>query len=182
MAGQDDYLVSRLRARAADPARRTDCPTHAPGELYPPASPQALTAAERALGFRLPGLLRRMYLEVGNGGFGSGYGLMGVEGGAKAGLRRSVVQLYLDNRLAGARDSSWSWPEKLVPICHYGCCITSCIDCTQQKTPVVYNDPNSTGGGSSWGLFQVESRSLADWFEDWLDGLSLQERLSQAAE
>jgi len=42
-----------------------------------PASPEAVDEAEEAFGFPLPGLLRRLYAEVGNGGFGPGYGIPG---------------------------------------------------------------------------------------------------------
>jgi hypothetical protein len=37
-----------------------------------PAPPDAVTEAEDVVGHRLPRVLRRLYLEVGNGGFGPG--------------------------------------------------------------------------------------------------------------
>jgi hypothetical protein len=53
-------------------------------EKLPPllvATPQAIALAEVALRYSLPTLLRRLYLEVGNGGFGPGYGVLGLQGG-----------------------------------------------------------------------------------------------------
>jgi len=69
-----DALIERIRARIA--AGR---PCDHPGEWLPvqrPATPAALADAEAALGFRLPGLLRTLYVEVGNGGFGPVFGLL----------------------------------------------------------------------------------------------------------
>src|SRR5262245_41797485 len=47
-------------------------------QRLPPLIPvrrEAVEAAEREFGYPFPALLRRLYLEVGNGGFGPGYGL-----------------------------------------------------------------------------------------------------------
>ena len=41
----------------------------------PPVSESDLVRAEALLGFGLPPLLRQLYLHVGNGGYGPGYGL-----------------------------------------------------------------------------------------------------------
>jgi hypothetical protein len=46
-----------------------------------PAPPEAVAEAEAVVGHSLPSLLHRLYLEVGNGGFGAAYGLLGVRGG-----------------------------------------------------------------------------------------------------
>ena len=50
-------------------------------DLMPPATTEAVRAAEALVGFRFPPLLIRLWTEVANGGFGPGYGLLGVEGG-----------------------------------------------------------------------------------------------------
>jgi hypothetical protein len=67
-------LIERIRARIAE-GRATDHP----GEwlpVQPPVAPDSVAEAERILGFRLPELLRRLYIEVGNGGFGPIFGLI----------------------------------------------------------------------------------------------------------
>lgn len=70
--GVTDALIRRLQNVTA---HRTPPPP-------PPANPGVVAAAEAEVGFRLPDLLRRMYLEVANGGFGPFYGLLGLDGGA----------------------------------------------------------------------------------------------------
>src|SRR6266487_2255071 len=48
---------------------------------YPPASEEQLRATEAALRFPLPPVLRTLYAEVANGGFGPGGGIQGALGG-----------------------------------------------------------------------------------------------------
>jgi SMI1 / KNR4 family (SUKH-1) len=50
-------------------------------QWYPPASQEQVQATEEALGLALPPLLRACYLQISNGGFGPGEGVMGVIGG-----------------------------------------------------------------------------------------------------
>ena len=45
-----------------------------------PATEAAVEEAEHVLGLPLPPLLRRLHLEVGNGGSGSGQGILGLAG------------------------------------------------------------------------------------------------------
>jgi hypothetical protein len=52
-----------------------------PSLAFPPATEQQLKATERQLGFSLPPLLRLLYTQIANGGFGPGYGITGVIGG-----------------------------------------------------------------------------------------------------
>lgn len=74
-------LIHRLRERlTADPFSRDIMGNRF--RASPPASPAAVARAEAALGFALPTTLRAIYLDVANGGFGPGYGVMGVEGGS----------------------------------------------------------------------------------------------------
>ncbi|MGP3934211.1 SMI1/KNR4 family protein [Nonomuraea sp. KM88] len=49
-------------------------------DVLPVASSEAVAEAEAAIGYPLPSLLRRLYLEVGNGGFGPRGGIIGVRG------------------------------------------------------------------------------------------------------
>ncbi|WP_182907445.1 hypothetical protein [Microbispora sp. H13382] len=61
----EDELVEAIRA--------------IPG-LLPPASPEAVDEVEQVIGHPLPPLLRRLYLEAANGGFGPRDGVLGVAG------------------------------------------------------------------------------------------------------
>src|SRR5579884_1291927 len=53
------------------------------GFVYPPASEEQLRITEEHLGFALPPLLRALYANVANGGFGPVGGLHGAYGGYK---------------------------------------------------------------------------------------------------
>jgi hypothetical protein len=79
--------AGRLRARLA---------TRVPYKLgfeYPPATEVQLQATEVALGFPLPPLLRALYAQVANGGFGFGYGIRGAMEGFDG--RGTIVEQYL---------------------------------------------------------------------------------------
>ena len=62
----------------SEPWPRNPCMTF-PIHLRLTTSRSAQT--ERELGFKLPPLLRALYQQLGNGGFGPGYGLVGASGG-----------------------------------------------------------------------------------------------------
>jgi len=57
--------------------------THDPhtGFEFPPATEEQLQATEEALGIPLPPMLRALYAQVANGGFGPAYGITGARGG-----------------------------------------------------------------------------------------------------
>ena len=81
-ASADDVLIARVGERAKDPRMSTDAYEWSTPMVHPVVAPGTLEEAESRLGFKLPILLRRLYLEVGNGGFGPSYGLLGISGGA----------------------------------------------------------------------------------------------------
>lgn len=69
MSMTDDEVVEAVRDRARA------------GSLPTPAAPASVADAERTIGFSLPPLLWRLYLEVADGGFGPAEGILGVRGG-----------------------------------------------------------------------------------------------------
>ncbi|MFD8508451.1 hypothetical protein ACFV2L_37850 [Streptomyces sp. NPDC059687] len=84
----DDALIEKLRARAWDPGMRFDSEhmaelyADAPhGPLFPPVTLTQLEHAESRIGRQLPGVLRRVYTEVANGGFGPDGGLASLTDG-----------------------------------------------------------------------------------------------------
>lgn len=52
-----------------------------PPFAFPPATEQQIEQTEQQLGFPLPPLLRLLYTQIANGGFGPGFGILGVIGG-----------------------------------------------------------------------------------------------------
>jgi hypothetical protein len=83
--------------------------------LASPTSLDVVRKAEATLGFNLPPLLIQVYTEVVNGGFGPGYGLLGLAGGFADDLGDTAVQSYLRRRA----DQSLQWRDALLPICHW---------------------------------------------------------------
>jgi hypothetical protein len=95
-------LIERLQEKA--PGRTT-------------VTPVQMEAAEERLKLRLPALLKEIYAEVGDGGFGPG----------DSGLRSLASALL---------------PGRLYPLCDWGSGILSALDCTQPDAPVIRIDPN----------------------------------------
>src|SRR5262249_58346171 len=88
-------LIEQLKTRIKDPRQATEGADVIAPTIYPVASEASLHSAEQALGFALPQLLRQIYLEVGNGGCGPGYGLLGMAGGAIGHGRHNHYLVYL---------------------------------------------------------------------------------------
>jgi hypothetical protein len=170
----DQKLIARLQARNADRVRATDGGIHSRKPI-PPATKTALAAAERALGFELPELLRAIYLQVASGGFGPSYGIVGIKGGAK--LDRCTLETAYQNMLKLEKENPvWRWPPRLLPLANLGCGMWSCVDCEYRKLPMILWDPNpleETLAGAkaqrNWGYsFWDEGQSLQTWLADWL--------------
>jgi hypothetical protein len=167
-------LVSRVAQRVM--ARRARDPRALIPE--PPADEAELAASEQILGFVLSPLLKRLYLEVGNGGWGPGYGLMVLSASELEDEEGSAVAHYLFHRRRTAEDPSWHWPVKLLPICEWGCLIYSCIDCSLPDFPVIAFDTNMLGDGAKWSdAFFPECDSFDEWIELWTEGENLWDRL-----
>ena len=158
----ESELIDRIKALALDPKTRTSMRSP---DSYPVATLDLLKDAESQMGFPLPRLLCRLYLEVGNGGFGPGCGLFGLTGGNQADAdmgELTLPELYLT-------DMEYDWPEKLVSICNWGCCISSAIDCSTPEGEMVFV-------GGTHELYVPEGITFAQWMEDWVNGVDLFER------
>jgi hypothetical protein len=108
----------------------------------PPVPDTAKRDAECTLGFPIPAPLRRPYSEVGDGGFGPGYGLYGLASGTEQFPDESVVCLYTLFRKGDPEDPSFAWPYMLLPVLDWGCAIRSCVDCSTPSLPIIRHDPN----------------------------------------
>jgi hypothetical protein len=127
----------------------------------PPLTPAPLDAVEEieALAGRpLPPLLRRLYLEVGNGGFGPGYGLLGLRDGHATG-RNAFTTFERGRRDLGG-------PAVPMLICDWGCAITTELDLEDGQ--IWGFDPNPAPGDVQFGFPQ--HMTITEWFAKWLDG------------
>jgi SMI1 / KNR4 family (SUKH-1) len=140
-----------------------------------PASPEAIHACEAAVGCALPPLLTALYLEVANGGFGPGYGLIGVEGGHLDGiftLPELVEDLHSLSEDRGD-DPSHHWNPNWLPLCHWGCGIYSAVDA---RAPFrvfnvwPYDKPSGEPMSACTG---ARTYLLDDWLARWLAGHDL---------
>lgn len=172
MADIVDRVRERIRLEPADAASFETRPS------APVATPASIAADEQTLGFTLPPLLKQLYVEVGNGGWGPGYGLLGLTGGATDELGHTAIDNYLLRRKANPTDPTWAWQQGLLPICHWGCAIHSCIDCLRPGFPVIAFDPNVHDDSSDWAdaLFP-ECDGFDQWVQLWADGQDLWQRL-----
>ena len=178
-------IFEQIRTRIQDPEKVCSMGSSGRFHVYPITKEATLHAAERQLGFPLPTFLREIYLKVGNGGFGPGFGIFGIDDGHLAvdhGGRRydlvSFYQLHLRGRdhpkLTHDFASQGSlflksleqWFDQLVPICTWGCDHYSLLDCSKREAPVIHY----VGYG---GELFLEANSLEEWFVDWLNGVDL---------
>jgi hypothetical protein len=169
-------LIARIQHRADDPLTRTDNAGIALPPRFPPVSGTELARSERRLGFRLPSFLAAVYQQVGNGGFGPGYGLIGLPSGFAHDDGKSIVELYESYHITSPEDPTWQWPDGLVPLCDWGCAIFSCVNC--QAGSVITFDPGEQPEGAPMTLAFAQSHAtIADWFEDWVNGIKLWDKM-----
>jgi hypothetical protein len=161
--------------RYTDPRRR--------GFAYPPATERQLQAAETALGFALPPLLRSLYKHVANGGFGPSYGIIGVAGGfpLEDDMGVDLVSAYelstTGKRLVALRDfeeqlsshghlaiPSDAHVSGLLRLAYEGCGITYELHAASGK---VFWDLGGAGDGTY--SLELKAPSLEAWLNAWLD-------------
>jgi len=181
-------LVSRVRARLGDENRiwmNEHYPRSSHAAQPASASADAIARAEARLGKPLPALLRTLYLEVGNGGFGPGFGLLGVAGGFPDDRGHDALALW--EQWTGEPPpghQAWAFPPRYLPIAHWGCSAYSCVDLDDPAGRVVRfwadrfvpveededEEIQPTTRATFAQLFEDEAPSLTDWLERWLAG------------
>jgi hypothetical protein len=139
-----------------------------PGSRVPtPATPDQVRSAEDLIRAPLPRLLARILVDIGNGGMGPGYGLLGIgKRGHKTDLGQDgleIVHQVIEGRLGQA-------PGHSFPLCQWGCAIMSFVTPDGQ---VWGWDPNPIEPDQAVP-FLVEDYHLAGWLQAWLEGTLLQ--------
>ena len=170
-----DDLVALIRERVS--STRLDDGTLSRRAIEP-ASAKAIAEAEKSLDFALPRVLKRVLLEVGNGGFGPGHGLLGVRGGATDEYGNSMVDLYDGLSATNPDDPGWKWPERLVPLCPWGDSTYSCVDCSVPEGQLVTYDANGYRPGMDLDRFFAPQDLAVDaWLRLWAEGVDLWSRM-----
>jgi hypothetical protein len=108
-----------------------------------PASAAALARCEESIGHALPPLLRRCYLELGDGGFGPGCGLLAA---ADPNAPQGIIGTEFANQERWP-EPWWPMARRLVPLCTSGCGIDSLVDCTDPDARMWALDPNPAPAG-----------------------------------
>lgn len=164
-------IGSLLRAAGGMDPETAGFTTENTSPLPAPASEATVDAAERVLGFPLPAGLRRLYLEVADGGFGPGGGLLSVE--AVLGARRELVG-------GGELPRGRTWPATMLPIRAN----EPGYACLDVKTGEIVDwDPEELSEWSSdarWQRsFKPSAPSLEAWLATWLDARPAHEVLQE---
>jgi hypothetical protein len=105
-----------------------------------PAMPNAITETEAACGYSLPPLLKRLLMEIANGGFGPSSGLYGVCG--HEGYSADTFPDMTEAALEFLRDPVWERRRWCLPLIDWGCAIMTMIDCRDPRGPLWGWDPN----------------------------------------
>ena len=162
-----DTLIGLLKARAADPKRRTELelgPIETArrtfGRFFSVDRPMDVAAAEAALSVAFPPLLARVYTEVGNGGFGPGAGLLSLE---------RLVRETRELRSGAPLPRNRAWPADLVTVVERSPGWT-CVD--TRRDDIVEWDPEDLEEFSSEARFRksfaVVAPSVEAWLERWV--------------
>lgn len=149
MATREDQVFDAVVRRIAAGGYIDEVPASRLAPLRP-APPAAVAEAEELAGRSLPSLLRRLYLEVGNGGFGPGYGLLGLRGGHRS----------------DGLDALTGLTGGVLLLCDWGCGISSELNLADGQ--IWGYDPNPAPDGVS-GAFP-QHMTIVDWFSRWAEG------------
>jgi SMI1 / KNR4 family (SUKH-1) len=160
----EDALLKRIEAAASQ-----DQPACAPATASDVASFEALVEV------RLPRFYVRLLTEVGNGGFGPGFGIIGIppNGYFDDDLRASdLAAAYVSGRQCDER--AWRTPRGLIHLCNWGCGTFSYVDALSEDGAVVTDE---------FVRDRIEytetAPSLAPWLSDWVAGVNLEEAMHE---
>ncbi|MFF7641828.1 SMI1/KNR4 family protein [Streptomyces canus] len=137
--------------------------THMAGrELPSPTSAEDVAAFERVVGHPMPDLLRRMYLEVANGGFGPWQVVSLTETGDWFSDCADITMAYHQ-----FTDPDDVLPPGVVPLMDRGCAMWALIDFRTADGQMWDWDPNLCCIRHAPAPI---GQSLAQWLTDWLRG------------
>jgi hypothetical protein len=151
----EDEVFEAVRARV-DEGHLNDL---SDADIAESASEQAVDDAERIIGYPLPRLLRRLYREVANGGFGPFSGVEGVDGGYVSAL--GMLEDYVQWRDEELPEGFPAWMPGVVSFCDFGCAMWALLDCRTPEGQILFLDQST--------LHHLDL-TLAQWLELWLSG------------
>lgn len=162
-------LIERIKVRAEDQSTRTDHTEFSVPTIERKLIREEMEHFESIAGVKLPEFLKLLYMEIGNGGFGPGYGLHELIK-TNDNAEDSSLDIYLIFSKDDQYDKIWSWPDSFVPVIDWGCAIRSCLDCDTGELYIF--DPN-VEPENMIEYFIPQAKSVEEAFEKWCDGVDL---------
>jgi hypothetical protein len=180
---QDQKLVAETKRKVVSNAKEKGI-----AHIYPPPSIEEIEQTEAAIGAKLPPLVRELYVQIGNGGFGPGWGITGLLTGKKI-YERTLVENFRNTAaeikahlLQSIEEAEQSTPvdqgmieqdrqhyenwrklnrDHLIWYCDWGCNIVTLVDYTEPELPIYCAD--------ALNLLEEPSKTLREWWHRWLD-------------
>ncbi len=168
-------LVDRLRYSPAVEMDANYVHTNDKGEVLPsrranpPLELNDVDYVETQLGFQLPEIVRRISLEVADGGFGPNWGISRLKHPAKHPFGpphevemsvESWHRLHHDPKECG--DWLADFPDRFIRYCDVGCNITLCVDCMSPAGLLFMDDPMAK-------VVKPMNETVEQWLTRWLD-------------
>ncbi|SDG44971.1 hypothetical protein SAMN05421505_104191 [Sinosporangium album] len=128
---------------------------------YAPASPAEVDTYERHINHKLPELLRRIYTEVSNGGFGPSYDILGIPPHG--------------HRAYGSATWPTTYDTLGLPLVAAGCSVYWYVSLTEPGNPVHLWDADACDDPDddpAQGI-HLTIPTLRDWLNRWADGHDL---------
>lgn len=151
----DAQLVERLAATLSSDAPR-------------PADEKAVERVEAEAGNALPLLMRRIYTEVADGGWGPEYAVLGVDKGHTDDLGGRLPEVYRTwHATEDLEPHDIVLPRSWVPFLHAGCAMHYCVDTGTPEGKVLLVDPNPGPPLEQCVVWEVSS--FAEFLRLWLD-------------
>lgn len=156
-----DEIIVRIRNKVSNLPDAKNIP--------PPLTPEQVEAAEKQPGFALPKLLRQLYIHIGNGWFGSSFGIYPLlSNRTNYGVSKKVWEEKADwnydsilscyQAYKAAPDNWEAWRDGLIPLCYYGCTVNSVVDCFTKEGIVWRMDASEIKP-------EPEAESLRKWLK-----------------
>jgi hypothetical protein len=162
-------LIRQIQKRASQSTTQTDLPN--PRALPKIATATDLESTETQLGFALPAFLKRLYLEVANGGFGPGYGLIGTTGDARDD-RGFITDLHHTDNEPERRKRHPNWPTRAIRICNWGCGMYSLVESSSLEMFLFNPDADETAFPNQ---LMPHHKTLPEFWQAWVEGVNLLE-------
>jgi hypothetical protein len=134
-------------------------------KVPPPCTMADVEEAEQQLGRPLPDLLRRLYTEVSNGGFGPG--VLGLKGGWFDESGNTLVENYF--AIQEGLEDIGEWPDGLLPLCDPQLAVTICHHPDGHIVEIDFDEVDFDEGEGWDEAFTDKYPDIETWFRAWLN-------------